>query len=237
MWTRGISEVNVARRHKTDLLGLAAEDCKRGPDLRACGAGAVWVGRGARHWYLQPGLQVTPGVETIAAPRLSQPGSGRPYPHLRHLCHRAGRHGDMLRWTWPWAPSNSSLSRLPSNSACANRETGFSVHTHTPMSHKTTPQDQIRNTHHVTHTHPCRTKRHPRNTHHVVHTRVLPPSAINCKGRGAVLVQGGHLFLILAFRNQTLFLLDILADAWYVRKLDKTGLLSRIHKERVGGTS
>ena len=136
----------------------------------------------------------------IAAPRLSQPGSGRPYPHLRHLCHRAGRHGDRLRWTWPWAPSNSSLSRLPSNSACANRETGFSVHTHTPMSHKTTPQDQIRNTHHVTHTHPCRTKRHPRNTHHVVHTRVLPPSAINCKGRGAVLVQGGHLFLILAFQ-------------------------------------
>ena len=110
----------------------------------------------------------------------------------------------MLRWTWPWAPSNSSLSRLPSNSACANRETGFSVHTHTPMSHKTTPQDQIRNTHHVTHTHPCRTKRHPRNTHHVVHTRVLPPSAINCKGRGAVLVQGGHLFLILAFRNEDL---------------------------------
>ena len=169
MWTRGISEVNVAQRHKTDLLGLAAEDCKRGPDLRACGAGAVWVGRGARHWYLQPGLQVTPGVETIAAPRLSQPGSGRPYPHLRHLCHRAGRHGDMLRWTWPWAPSNSSLSRLPSNSACANRETGFSVHTHThvaqndtpgsdqehtsrhthtPMSHKTTPQEHTsRGTH------------------------------------------------------------------------------------------
>ena len=42
-------------------IANAAPTCVR------VGRGRVWVGRGTCHWYLQPGLQVTPGVDCGAA--------------------------------------------------------------------------------------------------------------------------------------------------------------------------